>query len=257
MLFCSKPRHSVHSTIMNFSVLETRLLWQFSKSADEEKSADVAKLPRPLSFLPKSVSLLSLVWHAHSSLPLPLQSGLAVNLQAIESRGRRTRGMAVSDEVGSGPGGAAWLKALVGLSKGLSLTLSTHSRYLTATWNSSCRRCNSIFWLSCIHMAYTHADIDAEVIKMKTKSFKNVEKGPSWLLTGQEILGTIVYRSLNVGSPVPQGWVPEKLKWRKWADQHSRSLLPHSWLWIQSEHSPQASTTVTAPPQVPEHWTEP
>lgn len=36
--------------------------------------------------------------------------------------------MAVSDEVESGPGGAEWLKALVGLSEGLSSTLSTYSR---------------------------------------------------------------------------------------------------------------------------------
>lgn len=38
------------------------------------------------------------------------------------------RGMAMGDEVGSGPGGAEWLKALVGLSEDLSSTLSTHSR---------------------------------------------------------------------------------------------------------------------------------
>lgn len=116
-------------------------------------------------------------------------------------------------------GGAEWLRALVGLLEGLSLTLSTHIRYLTATWKSSSRSCNSIFWLSCIHVAYTHADKDAEVIKMKKKSFKMKNVGRAiltmGLLTGQEILGTIVYRSLNVGAHIPQGWVPEKFKLEK------------------------------------------
>lgn len=81
-------------------------------------------------------------------------------------------------------------------------------------------------------MAYTHTDIDTEVIKMKTKSFKMKNVGRAiltmTLLTGQEVLGTIVHRSLKVGAAIPQGWVPEKLKWRKRADQHNRSLLSHS-----------------------------
>lgn len=90
--------------------------------------------------------------------------------------------MAVRDEVGSGPEGAELWKALVGLSEGLSLTLSTCISYLRATWNSSSRSCNSIFWLSCIHVAYTHADINAEVIKMKTKSFKMKNVGRAILI---------------------------------------------------------------------------
>lgn len=54
---------------------------------------------------------------------------------------------------------------------------------------------------------------------MKTKSFKTKNVGRATLtmvlLTGKEILGTIVYRSLKVGATIPQGWVPEKIKWRK------------------------------------------
>lgn len=166
--------------------------------------------------------------------------------------------MAMRDEVGSGPGGAELWKALVGLSEGLSLTLSTRISYLRATWNSSSRSCNSIFWLSCIHVAYTHADINAEVIKMKTKSFKMKNVGRAvlimGLLTRQEILGTIVYRNLNVGDTISQAWVPEKLKWRKMS-RPAQPFIAASLLtiWIQCEHSPQAVTTMTAPPQVPKH----